>query len=150
MHVFGGYLWRQEGQEKIVRVSPPLQLCCDDCGVLDLHLQPGPAATLASCEPCITSRKHSLEHFNLLLCVSLAFFSAPGREEWRRASPSVSEWVRDGGRGGKDREREQLYACMCVCVCRGGWWASWPLPPSIQIITEVSLVWSSVLSVKLF
>lgn len=28
--------------------------------------------------------------------------------------------MRDGGRGGKDTEREQLYACMCVCVCRGG------------------------------
>lgn len=35
--------------------------------------------------------KHSLERFNLLLCVSPAFHTAPGREEGRSASPDVSE-----------------------------------------------------------
>lgn len=74
----------------------------------------------ASEEPCIMSRKHSLEHFNLLLCVSLAVFSASGRQEWKSASHNVSEWMRERG------------------VVRGWWasisewWASQPLLPAFK------------------
>lgn len=78
----------QQGQEKN---SEFFVLRCDDCGAVDLRLRVQRKGQAASCEPCIMSRKHSLEHFNLLLCVSPAFSSAPGREEWRRASPNVRE-----------------------------------------------------------
>lgn len=58
------------------------------------------------------SRKHSLEHFNLPLCVSPAFFSAPGREEWRVHHPMwVSEWER--GRAG-----ERAVVCSCMCEAK--------------------------------
>lgn len=61
------------------------------CLCASAHLRAQQQGQAASHEPCIMSRKHSLEHFNLLLCVSPALLTAPGRAEWRSASPNVSE-----------------------------------------------------------